>query len=173
VAGKPAAVGTSIAVLPPVPFAILGPGSAVSSGVAALNSMRMKSTPLILSALAPLALLLPACTSREPQPPDANMATSSAATADSDIDRWIGQWNGPEGTFLRIAGGQGRYEITIRNLDGPSIYRGAAVGDHIEFERNGVKESLRPTNGADTGMKWLSEKLNCLTVRPGEGYCRG
>ena len=57
-------------------------------------------------------------------------------------------------------------------LDGPRTFQGNAVGDQIEFERNGIKESLRATNGAETGMKWLSEKSNCLTVRAGEGYCR-
>jgi len=41
-----------------------------------------------------------------------------------------------------------------------------------EFERDGLQESIRPTNGDETGMKWLAGKKNCLTVRPGEGYCR-
>ena len=27
-------------------------------------------------------------------------------------------------------------------------------------------------NGVETGMKWLSDKSNCLTVRSGESYCR-
>jgi hypothetical protein len=87
-------------------------------------------------------------------------------------DRWLGQWTGPEGTYLRIAGGQGTYEITIQNLDGPQTYKGTAARDRIEFERNGARESIRASNGAGTGMKWLSDKSNCLTVRSGEGYCR-
>lgn len=87
-------------------------------------------------------------------------------------DAWVGQWNGPEGTFLQLAASGGQYEITIRNLDGPRTFVGAAAGDRIEFERDGVKETLRATHGAETGMKWLSEKKNCLTVRAGEGYCR-
>jgi hypothetical protein len=87
-------------------------------------------------------------------------------------DRWLGKWNGPEGTFLQIAGGKGKYEITVRNLDGPREFRGRAVGSTIEFERDGVKEIIRATNGAETGMKWLADKSNCLTVRFGEGYCR-
>src|SRR6187455_593876 len=107
------------------------------------------------------------------------LAGCSDRTADSSLpidpsagDRWLGQWNGPEGTFLRVAGGSGKYEITIQNLDGPLQFQGRMVDDQIQFERNGVKESIRPTNGAGTGMKWLSDKSNCLTVRPGEGYCR-
>jgi len=35
-----------------------------------------------------------------------------------------------------------------------------------------VTESIRATDGEQTGMKWLREKANCLTVRSGEGYCR-
>ena len=87
-------------------------------------------------------------------------------------DKWLGKWGGPEGTFLQLASGNEKYEVTIQNLDGPGTFQGIAVGDQIEFERNGIKESLRATNGAETGMKWLSEKSNCLTVRAGEGYCR-
>jgi hypothetical protein len=33
-------------------------------------------------------------------------------------------------------------------------------------------ESIRATDGPATGMKWLSDKSNCLTIRSGEGYCR-
>ena len=90
----------------------------------------------------------------------------------SATDKWLGQWSGPEGTFLRLAGGAGNYEITIQNLDGPRKFQGHAAGDQIQFERNGVTESIRATDGAGTGMKWLSDKSNCLTVRHGEGYCR-
>lgn len=85
---------------------------------------------------------------------------------------WLGQWNGPEGTYLRLEGGGKDYKVTIQNLDGPTSYQGRAAEDQIHFERNGVLESIRATNGADTGMKWLAEKSNCLTVRSGEGYCR-
>ena len=87
-------------------------------------------------------------------------------------DEWLGQWNGPEGTFLRLEGGKGQYEITIQDLDGPKTFQGKAAGDQIHFERNGVTESIRATGGVETGMKWLSEKSDCLTIRPGEGFCR-
>jgi hypothetical protein len=100
-------------------------------------------------------------------------AQSKPAPAPAPVtDAWVGQWNGPEGTFLQLAGSGGKYDVTIRNLDGPRSFPGVAAGDRIEFERDGVKESVRATNGAETGMKWLSEKKNCLTVRTGEGYCR-
>lgn len=87
-------------------------------------------------------------------------------------DDWVGRWWGPEGTYLDIAGNDGAYKITIMNLDAARTFEGAAAGDHIEFERDGVKESLRATNGDDTGMKWLAGKQDCLTVKRGEGYCR-
>ena len=76
------------------------------------------------------------------------------------------------GTFLLLEGGNGTYEVTIQNLDGPRRFQGTAVGEQIEFDRDGVKESLRATDGAGTGMKWLSDKANCLTIRLGEGFCR-
>jgi len=125
-----------------------------------------------------LTLALAACQERAaaPTPPPAAPATAPAPapepTPAPSTDRWAGQWNGPEGTFLRIEGAQGRYDITVHDLDSPRSFAGRAAGDRIEFERDGVKESVRATNGAETGMKWLADKKDCLTVRTGEGYCR-
>jgi hypothetical protein len=99
-------------------------------------------------------------------------ARSSGGKSDPATDKWLGQWNGPEGTFLRLEGGKGRYKIIIQNLDGPRTYKGSAVGAQIQFERDGTKETIRATGGTETGMKWLSGKLDCLTIRSGEGYCR-
>jgi hypothetical protein len=87
-------------------------------------------------------------------------------------DEWLGTWTGVEGTSLELLGGQGSYEIIIRDLDGPRTFRGTGADDHIRFERNGVAETIRATNGEATGMKWLAEKSNCLTIRYGEGFCR-
>lgn len=130
-----------------------------------------------LACMAAIAVALAACQDRPPEAaPAAAGASAPAAPAPAPAlatDAWLGQWNGPEGTYLQLAGSGGQYEVTIRNLDGPRTFPGKAAGDaRIEFERDGVKESLRATNGAETGMKWLSEKKNCLTVRSGEGYCR-
>jgi hypothetical protein len=85
---------------------------------------------------------------------------------------WHGRWNGPEGTWLEIAAAGPGYEVTIRNLDGARSFPAAAGADGLSFERDGTRETLRATDGAATGMKWLLEKSHCLTVRPGEGYCR-
>jgi hypothetical protein len=100
--------------------------------------------------------------------PDASRPASSSAVTDG----WLGRWNGPEGTFLAIEGGGGRYELTIRNLDGPRTFTGVADGEQIRFERDGVAETVRATDGGATGMKWLGDKTDCLTIRLGEGYCR-
>ena len=132
----------------------------------------MNSTNRSLAACATLAFLLTGCEDRKSGSVQVVAASSSGTTSAPVADNWLGKWSGPEGTFLQLAGGNGKYEVTIQNLDGPRTFQGQAAGNHIEFERNGVKESLRATNGAETGMKWLSEKSSCLTVRAGEGYCR-
>jgi hypothetical protein len=119
-----------------------------------------------------LTLVLFGCTERDAGAGLGNAASSNVTSPDPETDNWLGQWNGPEGTFLRLEGGKGKYEITIQDLDGPRTYQGSAVGNEIHFERNGAMESIRATNGRETGMKWLSDKSDCLTIRSGEGYCR-
>ena len=119
-----------------------------------------------------LAGVLAGCQDRPEDAPSSTTTNAPAANAPPAPDRWLGTWNGPEGTFLRLAGGGGQYDITLQNLDGPRTFKGTAVGDRIEFERDGTKESVSATGGVETGMKWLSEKKDCLTVRSGEGYCR-
>jgi hypothetical protein len=132
--------------------------------------MSCRHDALIASIIGTLVLV--ACNDRNAAPSPASSASSGGARVDATTDRWSGQWNGPEGTFIRIAGGQGKYEIIIQNLDGPRTFQGSAVGNQIEFVRDGLKESIRATGGIETGMKWLAGKSNCLTVRTGEGYCR-
>ncbi len=132
----------------------------------------MKFTYISIATLAS-ALLVSACGD---QKTDTNLAVneshSNTQPAAVHTDNWIGKWNGPEGTFLKITGGEGKYEITINDLDGSKTYTGINLGKEIQFEREGVKELILATNGAETGMKWLGDKKDCLTVRVGEGYCR-
>ncbi|MBN9370638.1 MULTISPECIES: hypothetical protein [unclassified Hydrogenophaga] len=134
------------------------------------------STPWHLIAALALALSLAACGDRDTAAPTAPASPApSPAPAPPpapSTDQWIGQWNGPEGTFVRITGGNGHYDVTVQNLDGPRTFVGMAVGDAIEFERDGKQEVLRASNGEQTGMKWLAGKKDCLKVRTGEGYCR-
>jgi hypothetical protein len=87
-------------------------------------------------------------------------------------DAWVGRWWGPEGTYLDISGTRGSYEITIKDLDRARMFAGSARNGHIEFRRDGKLEVLRPTSGEATGMKWLADKHDCLTIARGEGYCR-
>lgn len=132
----------------------------------------MNRTYLSSTACIALALLVTACGDRHASTEPVGAQGSAGTAAVPVTDQWLGKWTGPEGTFLQLAGVDGKYEITIQNLDGPRSFQGSAAGHAVVFERDGQKESLRATNGAETGMKWLSEKTNCLTVRAGEGYCR-
>ncbi len=102
--------------------------------------------------------------------PVANAAEAAAATVD-----YAGRWIGVEGMYLDIAsaGAPGRYRLEMQwDLDHKGTVEGTARGDTIMFERDGVRETLRPTDGDATGLKYLAGKTNCLTVKPGEGYCR-
>ncbi|MEO7244182.1 MAG: hypothetical protein ABIX12_03425 [Rubrivivax sp.] len=88
-------------------------------------------------------------------------------------DAWLGRWPGVEGSFLQIDGGRGVYRVTVHNLDGPRRFAGTARDDGgIDFQRDGVHETLRATDGAGTGMKWLTDRRHCLVIRRGEGFCR-
>ena len=126
------------------------------------------------------ALLLAACDERAgddaaplPDPVAAAPAvTPSDASLGDGPDPWSGRWNGPEGTYLSITKQRDRYTLEIADLDGPKRYTALDVGDRLEFERNGKVERIRATDGRQTGMKWLQEKSDCLTIKPGEGYCR-
>lgn len=110
-------------------------------------------------------LALAACGERA-APPDARTDTPVPT------DAWAGQWNGPEGTSLKVTGVRGSYDLVVTNLDGPRAFKGTADGDTIRFERDGKPQVLRATNGEGTGMKWLADKTECLVVAPGEGFCR-
>jgi len=131
----------------------------------------MKTPALSLAVLLVAVVAVAGCSDRN---------TSSQKTADNTpmtasaprTDEWLGKWTGPEGTFLELAGGHGKYDVTVQNLDGPRKFEARYADGGIEFERDGTREVIRATNGAETGMKWLADKKNCLTVRTGEGYCR-
>lgn len=137
--------------------------------------------PLIVASL----LILTAC--KAPTPPDAptapaaseapvaavaEPATPPAAPQTPAAASWLGKWIGPEGTFLELSEADGAYKVTIQSLDGPATYDAVAVEDRIEFQRNGTAETIRATSGAETGMKWLLDKKDCLTIKTGEGFCR-
>lgn len=100
--------------------------------------------------------------------------TSAAASAPAPRD-YAGRWVGVEGMVLDIAhaGAPGHYDLTMQwDLDNKGTFDGTANGRTITFIRNDIPETLRPTDGDATGLKYLSGKTDCLTVKPGEGYCR-
>ncbi|WP_428313271.1 hypothetical protein [Hydrocarboniphaga sp.] len=106
------------------------------------------------------------------QTPSSDAAATAAVAADSVPEAWMGRWTGPEGTLLDLSRSSGVYSVKVTSLDGPATYEGKGVGDHIEFQRDGKLETIRATNGQQTGMKWLAGKTNCLTIRQSEGFCR-
>jgi predicted small lipoprotein YifL len=128
---------------------------------------------LFLAVLACIAVLA-GCGKKEPSAkPDPSVHSETAPPAQSALDTWEGTWNGPEGTYLKLtAGPDSGYEIVIKDLDGERPFEGVGSADQIHFTRDGQQERIRATDGNGTGMKWLAGKSNCLTVKPGEGYCR-
>jgi glucose/arabinose dehydrogenase len=132
---------------------------------------RLRSRLHSIHALA-LAAALAGCGDRPAEPPRTPVASPSPPPASASTDSWLGRWTGTEGTFLELGGGQGSYEVTIRNLDGPRKFAAKADGAVVAFERDGTREILRATDGAGTGMKWLAGKKDCLALRSGEGWCR-
>jgi len=100
------------------------------------------------------------------------VTSNTAHAVPSPVDQWLGQWNGPEGTFLVLGKLGDKYVVNIHSLDGVDVYDGKVAGDHIEFLRSGKTESIYAGDGNQTGMKWLMGKKNCLVIRVGEGFCR-
>jgi hypothetical protein len=87
-------------------------------------------------------------------------------------DKWMGRWNGPEGTYLVLSRNGHKVSILIKDLDNVKNYQGTAAADSIAFVRDGKTETIRAGNGEQTGMKWLADKKDCLVIRTGDGYCR-
>lgn len=119
-------------------------------------------------------LLLAAC-QQTPMPPPQDLEPVEPVANDlgtAVADGWVGTWAGPEGTSLTLSKQEVGYQVVIADLDGVREFHGIAVDEVLEFERDGVTETLRAGKGRATGMKWLAQKQDCLVVRQGEGYCR-
>lgn len=133
-----------------------------------------------------IVLALAACSKAEPPATPANDSGAAADTATAATAMAaghsalthadpVGRWTGVEGMYLDIKPGTapGDYRLAMQwSLDDKGEFDGVARGDTIEFQRGGVRETLRPTDGDATGLKYLAGKKNCLTVKVGEGYCR-
>ena len=92
-------------------------------------------------------------------------------------ESWIGDWKGVDGLALTIARdpvrGPNHYLLTDRYArDGKGVFAGTAKGDTLVFTRPDGRQTLRATDGAATGIARLATGKDCLTVGPGEAYCR-
>jgi hypothetical protein len=59
--------------------------------------------------------------------------TTAPPAASNRTDKWLGQWKGPEGTFLLLCKNGDKYAVKIQSLDGPATYEGAPAGDRNEM----------------------------------------
>ncbi|UUZ53120.1 hypothetical protein LP419_29755 [Massilia sp. H-1] len=84
----------------------------------------MHYTIVSLLSLLSVSAVLTACSGKVQT---ADVAPQAAPSAVQGVTRMLGQWNGPEGTYMLIGGASGKYAITIRNLDGPRTFQGSAV----------------------------------------------
>jgi hypothetical protein len=92
-----------------------------------------------------------------------------------DRDDWVGRWKGVEGTYLVVSKGKdaGTYKLEMQyTLDDKGVFDGRGSTEGIAFTRPDGDQTLRPSDGDATGLKWLAGKKDCLTVKTGEGYCR-
>jgi hypothetical protein len=132
---------------------------------------------------AALAVLLALAACSKPAEPANTADTTEAASAEANVapsppatDALVGRWIGVEGMYLVVSAGEapGLYKLEMQyDLDNKvSGVDGKAVGDGIAFTRNGEALTLKPSDGAATGLKYLDGKKDCLTVKEGEGYCR-
>ncbi len=99
--------------------------------------------------------------------------TAPAATAKMEAD-YLGRWTGVEGMVLDVASKPGG-GVTLDmqwDLDNKGTFDGSVTAEGLRFMRNGVAERAVHSNGDATGLKHLAGKQDCLTVKPGEGYCK-
>ena len=146
--------------------------------------------PLLLSAAAFAAFFLGAC-GGGPEAPKAPNTTSTPATtaspalspevanpSEAAVQKLIGKWDGPEGTYLSITEKMGtdgkqqlprKFDIEIKDLDRAEKFEGRAKNGTIEFARKGKTETVK----AETGMKGFEKETNCVVVTKGsEGFCK-
>ena len=108
----------------------------------------------------------------EVMPSESEMAGAPAATPEA---AYVGRWVGVEGTYVNVSARPGGGVVMEMqwDLDNKDDYEGTVTPEGIRFLRGGVEHVARRTNGDATGLKYLAGKRDCLTVKPGEGYCRG
>ncbi|MDH5835253.1 hypothetical protein [Luteimonas kalidii] len=110
-------------------------------------------------------------TGTTPAAPTAPPPPADTAMADAD---YLGRWTGVEGMYLVVAAKPGG-GVTMEmqwDLDNSGTFDGSVTAEGLRFMRDRVAETAVPTDGDATGLKYLAGKQDCLTVKPGEGYCR-
>ena len=146
-------------------------------------------------------LLLAHCSPTPVSPPNGNATTTPAAMASPEPSpgasattlstclpglpgafvpcQFLGRWRGVEGMVLVVSKARrdGGYRLEMQwDLDHHGTFTAAPVGEPaapgLVFTRDGKQLTLRRTDGDATGLKYLAGKKDCLTVAPGEGYCR-
>lgn len=129
---------------------------------------------------------LAACSDRQPvadtSAPVTNDADTSPAAATPPAPsetakleaNYLGRWTGVEGMYLLVASKpSGGVTLEMQwDLDNKGTFDGSVTAEGLRFMRNDVAEIAVHTNGDATGLKYLAGKQQCLTVKPGEGYCR-
>ena len=107
----------------------------------------------------------------EVMPSEREAASADAATPETVF---VGRWTGVEGTYLDVSARPGGGVVMEMqwDLDNKGDYEGTVRSDGLHFLRGGVDHVARRTDGDATGLKYLAGKKDCLTVKPGEGYCR-
>lgn len=108
-------------------------------------------------------------------PADPMPATPQAPTDTTTLEAdYLGRWTGVEGMYLVVASKPGG-GVTLDmqwDLDNKGTFDGSVTAEGLRFMRKDVAETAVHTNGDATGLKNLAGKQDCLTVKPGEGYCR-
>lgn len=109
-----------------------------------------------------------------PAPAAPAAATPQPAATAWTQDRYLGRWTGVEGTYLEVATRPGGgVTMTMQyDLDHKQTADGSVTAEGLRFMRDGKALIAVPSTGDATGLKWLAGKKDCLTVQPGEGYCR-
>ena len=115
----------------------------------------------------------PATASPAPSAQEPASLPTPADTAPLEAD-YLGRWTGVEGMYLVVEqkpGGGVRLDMQW-DLDHTGTFDGSITAEGLRFMRDGVAETAVHTDGDATGLKYLAGRKDCLTVKPGEGYCR-
>lgn len=160
-----------------------------------MNKLNLRRT-VLLSTAASAAFILGACGSTVDTKPNTagngsnvvNTTTQPPASptvanpAEAAIQKLVGTWDGPEGTYAKVTEKMGadgkqqnprKFTVELKDLDKAETFEGTAKDGAIEFTRKGKTETLKAATGVETGMKGYDKETNCVVVTKGsEGYCK-